>query len=361
MGGAVEAQGARVADLRVGTGGNEPAVSVGLAPLGLLRTPGARILGALVDVARVGAPHGAVHGRDLALGELGGLGGGQVAAHLAVGRELGAHQLGGRGRGLGALGEGARELEDSAGVGVEALVQRDGPDVLGSVGQGGGEVAVIPRVLGFTRTPRLHVSVEARAGLDLADEGGVGHVVRQVDGDRRAGGQLVLRGHGEAPVLHGTGDPVVGLEHARSLVGLGVEVRRDLRGVAVVRAGGDLVDGAVGVKGDIGGVHQIGVVGQDVRVEDRGGGPVGAARGGLVAVGGAGARGLVIVRGRGHGGACDQGGRERGAQSGCDGQLMHRFHRVPHVEGDSVSRILAVWAIIGPVSIGYMRTLIHER
>ena len=154
---------------------------------------------------------------------------------------------------------------------------------------------------------------------------------------------------------------MVGLEHARSLVGLGVEVRRDLRGVAVVRAGGDLVDGAVGVKGDVGGGHQIGVVGQDVRVEDRGGGPVGAARGGLVAVGGAGARGLVIVRGRGHGGACDQGGRERGAQSRRDGQPMRQFHRIPRVEGGSVSRILAVWAIVSPVSIGYMRTLVHER
>ncbi|EJN46749.1 hypothetical protein HMPREF1137_0900 [Actinomyces sp. ICM39] len=40
---------------------------------------------------------------------------------------------------------------------------------------------------------------------------------------------------------------------------------------------------------------------------------------------------------------------------------MHQFHRIPHVEGDSVSRILAVWAVVSPVSIGYMRTLVHER
>ena len=316
MGRAVQAQGARVADLRVGAGGDEPAVSVGLAPRGLLGTPGARVLGTLVDIARVGAPHGAVHGRGLALGELGRLGGGQVAADLTVGRELGAHQVGGRGRGLGALGEGARELEDRAGVGVEALVQRDGPDVLFFIRLGGGEVAVVPCVLGFARAPGLHVRVESRAGLELADELSVRHVVGQVDGDRRAGGQLVLRGHGEAPVLGGAGDPVVGLEHARSLVGLGVEIRRDLRGVAVVRAGGDLVDGAVGVAGDCVLGHELGVVSQDVRIEDRRCGPVGAAGGGLVAVSGAGTRGLVLVGGRGHGRACDQGRRNGGSQ-GC--------------------------------------------
>ena len=71
VGCAVEAQGARIADLRVAALGDDPAVSVGLAPLGLLRAPRARVLGALVDVARLGAPHGAVHGRSLARGELG--------------------------------------------------------------------------------------------------------------------------------------------------------------------------------------------------------------------------------------------------------------------------------------------------
>ncbi|EDN81620.1 hypothetical protein ACTODO_02098 [Schaalia dentiphila ATCC 17982] len=39
---------------------------------------------------------------------------------------------------------------------------------------------------------------------------------------------------------------------------------------------------------------------------------------------------------------------------------MRQFHRIPRVEGDSVSRTLAVWAVVSPVSIGYMKTLVHE-
>ncbi len=110
---------ARVADLRIGAGGDEQPSALASAPLGLIRTPGPAYLERFIP--REGAPHGVVHERDLALASSGVPGAGTLPPRRrpgirAVSVAVAETRL---------LGKQRSELEDRAGAG--ALVQRDGP------------------------------------------------------------------------------------------------------------------------------------------------------------------------------------------------------------------------------------------